>query len=155
MQIVLSTDSQAARKCPINIVCIGMRETQRPAFISASSLFIMSSAPAFLLFLFLLIHNFNVTQTRGVCWHSTLHYAIQGCFYCRKFNMRFDVFIFASAAKILLSVNLWILNILKSATALKIPEGCFSFFNALYTLNKHAHQPYQTPSGGLGQLNLS
>ena len=77
------------------------------------------------------------SNSAGVCWHSSLHYAIQGWFCCRKFNARFDAFIFTSAAKISLSLNLWMPNIPKSAAALNPPEGCFFYVTGI----KHFIQP--------------
>lgn len=70
------------------LVCTDKEQNERhPAlslhlYFPSLSLFIVSSVitSASLLFLFLFIHNSNVTQNCRVCWLSSLHYAIRSLF---------------------------------------------------------------------------
>lgn len=64
-----------------------------PLFLPLSSLF-SAITSASLVFLFFLIHNSNVSQI----WCAATAVCIQGRFYWCEFNMRFDAFIFTSAA---------------------------------------------------------
>lgn len=113
------------------LVCADKEQKQRDPAISlhprfpSLSLFIVSSSvitSASSLFPFLLIHNSYVAQIRRVVLAQQPAIRHSGTVCSRKFNTRFDAFIFTSAAMISLSLNLWMPNIPKSAAALNPPQ---------------------------------